>query len=56
MHYHDSGEPLKKEQIKAGLGMNIINLLVAQLNGELNRDGNNYFAYELTFTLDGEQH
>ncbi len=54
MNYHDSGKPVKKEEINAGLGMNIINLLVAQLNGELYRDENNYFAYKLTFTLDGE--
>jgi two-component sensor histidine kinase len=54
IQYHDSGGPVKKEQIKAGLGMNIINLLIAQLNGELHRDENNYFAYELKFSLDGE--
>lgn len=54
IRYHDSGKPIKKDQVKAGLGMNIINLLVAQLNGELLRDENNYFAYHLTFTSDGE--
>lgn len=54
MQYRDSGRPVKKEQIKAGLGMNIINLLVAQLNGEICRDENNYFAYEITFPSNGE--
>jgi two-component sensor histidine kinase len=54
LHYSDSGERVNREQIKAGLGMKIINLLVAQLNGELNRDEHNYFAYELKFPLDGE--
>jgi two-component sensor histidine kinase len=54
MQYRDSGRPVQKEQIKAGLGMNIISLLVAQLNGELRRDENNYFTYEITFPLDGE--
>lgn len=54
MRYHDSGKPVKKDQVKAGLGMNIINLLVAQLNGELLRNENNYFTYELTFISDGE--
>jgi two-component sensor histidine kinase len=53
VQYRDSGRPVKKQQIKAGLGMNIISLLTAQLNGELHRDENNYFACELKFSLDG---
>ena len=54
LHYHDSGKPVKKEQVTPGLGMNIINLLVAQLNGELSRSETNYFACEINFPLDGE--
>lgn len=54
MQYRDSGRPVQNEQIKAGLGMNIISLLIAQLNGELCRDEKNYFTYEITFPLDGE--
>lgn len=54
IEYRDSGKPVKKEQVKPGLGMNIINLLIAQLNAEVSRDENNYFAYELKFPLDGE--
>jgi two-component sensor histidine kinase len=53
MEYRDSGQPVQQAQIKAGLGMNIIHLLVAQLNGDLWRDENNYFAYALNFPLDG---
>jgi two-component sensor histidine kinase len=54
MIYRDSGRRMKKAEIKAGLGMNIINLLVTQLNGELCRDENNYFTYKIKFPLDGE--
>lgn len=54
LHYHDSGKPVKKEQVTAGLGMSIINLLVAQLNGELSRNENNYFTCDINFPLDGE--
>lgn len=54
INYKDSGKPEIKQPVKSGLGMSIINLLTAQLNGELHRDDSNYFDYSLTIPADGE--
>ena len=47
IHYRDSGKAICRTAIKAGLGMNIIDLLTLQLDGELLRDDADYFEYHL---------
>lgn len=55
IQYNDSGKAVNKENIQPGLGMNIINLLITQIDGELQRDETNYFKYKLTIPACGER-
>lgn len=54
LHYRDSGAAVKKMDVKPGLGINIIQLLAAQLHGEIIRDDSNYFSYQINFPTDGK--
>lgn len=51
--YHDSGSPVRKEEVKSKLGLSIINLLTAQMNAGLTRENSDYFRYNLTIPLNG---
>jgi two-component sensor histidine kinase len=53
VHYKDSGTPVEKTNVHAGLGSKIIQLLVAQIEGELERDEQNYFDNRLTIPYNG---
>lgn len=53
--YHDNGAPQTERVATKSLGLEIVNILVAQLEGRLETKNNNLFAYQLTIPLaDGE--
>ena len=51
IHYKDNGKPQITKANKKSLGLSIINLLVAQLNGTIKIDAENIFNYHVTIPL-----
>lgn len=54
LQYKDSNEKLKVSEIKLGLGAEIIELLVLQLNGKMSRNENFEYQFEFPYTKSGE--
>ena len=51
IYYKDNGKPQITKANKKSLGLSIINLLVAQLNGTIKTDAENIFNYHVTIPL-----
>jgi two-component sensor histidine kinase len=54
LQYKDTNEKLKVSEIKLGLGAEIIELLVLQLNGKMSRNENFEYQFEYPYTKSGE--